>query len=124
MQDAQNTDTKLKKVSGEAKEELGTSFEYRDKLLYFRDRLNVPADLALQSELLEEAQASKLTMHPGSEKMYHNLKSHFWWSGMRRDIAIYVSKCATCQRVKIEHQRQVGTLHTLPIQSESMVILP
>ncbi|GJT98394.1 DNA/RNA polymerases superfamily protein [Tanacetum coccineum] len=51
----------------------------------------------------------------GSTKMYHDLKQHFWWSGMKRDVATFVSKCLTCQQVKIEHQRASGLLQPLEI---------
>nr|GFC94814.1 retrotransposon protein, putative, Ty3-gypsy subclass [Tanacetum cinerariifolium] len=47
--------------------------------------------------------------------MYHDLKQHFWWSGMKRDVAMYVSKCLICQQVKIEHQRASGLLQQLDI---------
>ncbi|GJR78284.1 putative nucleotidyltransferase, ribonuclease H [Tanacetum coccineum] len=45
----------------------------------------------------------------------HDLKQHFWWSGMKRDVATFVSKCLTCQQVKIEHQRASGLLQPLEI---------
>ncbi|GKB82482.1 retrotransposable element Tf2 [Tanacetum coccineum] len=51
----------------------------------------------------------------GSTKMYHDLKQHFWWSGMKRDVATFVSKCLTCQQVKIKHQRASGLLQPLEI---------
>nr|GFC27675.1 retrotransposon protein, putative, Ty3-gypsy subclass [Tanacetum cinerariifolium] len=47
--------------------------------------------------------------------MYHNLKQHFWWSGMKGDVAMFVSKCLICQQVKIEHQRASGLLQPLDI---------
>nr|GFC12291.1 putative gypsy-type retrotransposon polyprotein [Tanacetum cinerariifolium] len=47
--------------------------------------------------------------------MYHDLKQYFWWSGMKRDVATYVSKCLICQQVKIEHQRASGLLQQLDI---------
>nr|GFD15716.1 hypothetical protein [Tanacetum cinerariifolium] len=34
----------------------------------------------------------------GSMKMYHGLKQHFWWSGMKRDVATFVSRCLICQQ--------------------------
>jgi hypothetical protein len=43
------------------------------------------------------------------------LKTHYWWYGMKRDIAEYVSLCDTCQRVKAEHQRTAGLLQPLKI---------
>nr|GEW27137.1 transposon Ty3-I Gag-Pol polyprotein [Tanacetum cinerariifolium] len=47
--------------------------------------------------------------------MYHDLKQHFSWSGMKRDVAMFVSKCLICQQVKIEHQRASGLLQQLDI---------
>jgi hypothetical protein len=47
--------------------------------------------------------------------MYKDLKTHYWWYGMKRDIAKYVSLCDTCQRVKAEHQRPAGLLQPLKI---------
>ncbi|WMV08046.1 hypothetical protein MTR67_001431 [Solanum verrucosum] len=47
--------------------------------------------------------------------MYRDLRQHYWWSGMRRDIADYVSRCLSCQQVKAEHLRPGGELQRLPI---------
>ena len=62
-----------------------------------------------------EAHSSGYTVHPGGTKMYQDLKSHFWWNGMKRDIADFVSRCEICQQVKAEHQRPGGLLQPLPI---------
>ncbi|GKB29600.1 putative reverse transcriptase domain-containing protein [Tanacetum coccineum] len=42
--------------------------------------------------------------------MYQDLKSLYWWSNMKADIATYVSKCLTCAKVKAEHQKPSGML--------------
>jgi IS30 family transposase len=47
--------------------------------------------------------------------MYKDLKTHYWWYGMKRDIMEYVSLCDTCQWVKAEHQRPTGLLQPLKI---------
>ena len=47
--------------------------------------------------------------------MYQDLVRQFWWRGMKRDVAAFVSKCLTCQQVKAEHQRPAGLLQPLPI---------
>nr|GFA62827.1 RNA-directed DNA polymerase [Tanacetum cinerariifolium] len=58
---------------------------------------------------------SPFSVQPGSTKLYHDLKQHFWWSGMKRDVATFVSRCLVCQQVKIEHQRASGLLQPLDI---------
>ncbi|GJS97243.1 reverse transcriptase domain-containing protein [Tanacetum coccineum] len=75
----------------------------------------VPEDPTLREALMTEAHSSPFLIHPGSTKMYHDLKQHFWWSSMKRDVATFVSKCLTCQQVKIEHQRASRLLQPLEI---------
>ncbi|GKF37103.1 putative reverse transcriptase domain-containing protein [Tanacetum coccineum] len=58
----------------------------------------------------DESLYSKYSVHPGADKMYHELRNMYWWPGMKRDIATYVSKCLTCAKVKAEHQRPSGLL--------------
>ncbi|GJV67374.1 putative reverse transcriptase domain-containing protein [Tanacetum coccineum] len=53
---------------------------------------------------------SKYSVHPGADKMYYDLRDRYWWPGMKKDIAMYVSKCLTCLKVKVEHQRPSGLL--------------
>ncbi|GJV12031.1 putative reverse transcriptase domain-containing protein [Tanacetum coccineum] len=60
--------------------------------------------------ILDEAHKSKYFVHLGTDKMYHDLRDMYWWPGMKRDIATYVSKCLTCAKVKAEHQRPLGLL--------------
>ena len=55
-------------------------------------RLCVPATEELKRKILEEAHSSASAMHPDSTKMYHTLKGYYWWSGMKREVAEYVSK--------------------------------
>jgi hypothetical protein len=75
----------------------------------------VPNLKPIEESILREAHDSAYSIHPGSTKMYKDLKTHYWWYGMKRDIAEYVSLCDTCQRVKAEHQRPVGLLQPLKI---------
>jgi len=53
-------------------------------------------DRVLKSMILEEGHKSRFSMHPGMTKMYHDLKESFWWSGMKQDVARYMSSCLTC----------------------------
>ncbi|GJZ27871.1 putative nucleotidyltransferase, ribonuclease H [Tanacetum coccineum] len=81
-----------------------------DGSLYFMDRIWVPLVGDVRMVILNEAHKSKYSVHPGADKMYHDLRDMYWWPGMKRDIATYVSKCLTCAKVKAEHQRPSGLL--------------
>ncbi|GJT02241.1 putative reverse transcriptase domain-containing protein [Tanacetum coccineum] len=81
-----------------------------DGSLYFMDRIWIPLVGDVRMVILNEAHKSKYSMHPGADKMYHDLRHMYWWPRMKRDIAIYVSKCLTCAKVKVEHQRPSGLL--------------
>ncbi|VVA39016.1 PREDICTED: retrotransposon, partial [Prunus dulcis] len=86
-----------------------------DGALMVGTRLYVPNDEALKREILEEAHSSAFAMHPGSTKMYHTLREHYWWPFMKKEIAEYVRKCLICQQVKAERQKPSGLLQPLPI---------
>ena len=73
-----------------------------DGIVRFKNRLYVPS--AARQELCDEVHRSKLSIYPRGNKMYQNLKRHFWWPGMKREIAEYVFRFLTCQKVKAEHQ--------------------
>ena len=69
----------------------------------------------LINTILTEAHSSRHSIHPGATKMYRDLKKHFWWSRMKRDIVEFVAQCPNCQQVKYEHHRPRGTLQRMPI---------
>nr|GFA91414.1 putative reverse transcriptase domain-containing protein [Tanacetum cinerariifolium] len=64
----------------------------------------------LQTVIMHESYKSKYSVHPGSDKMYQDIKKLYWWPNMKADIATYVSKCLTSGKVKAEHQRPSGLL--------------
>ncbi|GJV16033.1 putative reverse transcriptase domain-containing protein [Tanacetum coccineum] len=81
-----------------------------DGTLCLYDRSWLPCYGDLRSVIMHESHKSKYSIHPGSEKMYQDMKKLYWWPNMKADIAAYVSKCLTCARVKAEHQRPSGLL--------------
>jgi len=74
----------------------GQDFAIKEGVLRFRGHLCIPNDTALRKELLKESHNSTLSTHPGSTKMYHDLKPYYWWAGMKRDIVDYVAQCLLC----------------------------
>jgi hypothetical protein len=84
-------------------------------VLWFKDRLVVPKDKELRNQILDEAHSSKLSIHLGSSKMYQDLKTHFWWTKMKKEIATYVVRCDNCCRVKVVHLKPTGLLQPLSI---------
>ncbi|KAK9055581.1 hypothetical protein SSX86_026665 [Deinandra increscens subsp. villosa] len=78
-------------------------------------RVWVPNTCEVKKLLLDEAHKTRYSVHPGTTKMYHDLKQNYWWPGMKRDIVKYVSKCLTCLQVKAEHQKPYGKLQPLEI---------
>jgi hypothetical protein len=83
-------------------------------VLLFKNRLCVPKGEA-REVLLDEAHNSAYSIHPGTTKMYLDLKTRYWWRGMKKEITQYVAWCDTCQRTKAEHQKPAGLLQPLPV---------
>ncbi|GJY17992.1 putative reverse transcriptase domain-containing protein [Tanacetum coccineum] len=81
-----------------------------DGTLCLNGRSWLPCYGDLRSVIMHESHKSKYSIHPGSEKMYQDMKKLYWWPNMKADIATYVSKCLTCAKVKAEHQRPSGLL--------------
>ncbi|GJW34789.1 putative reverse transcriptase domain-containing protein [Tanacetum coccineum] len=76
-----------------------------DGTLCFNGRGWLPCYGDLRTVIMHESHKSKYSIHPGSEKMYQDMKKLYWWPNMKANIATYVSKCLTCAKVKAEHQR-------------------
>ncbi|KAL2317629.1 hypothetical protein Fmac_031505 [Flemingia macrophylla] len=71
-----------------------------DGILKFDNRVCIPSNIELKKMIFEEAHKSKMSIHPGTTKMYQDLKRLFWWPGMKKEIAQYVSSCLTVKKLK------------------------
>ena len=112
----QSQDPQIIKLKEEI--EKGKKAEFQiidDGMIVKGQRMCVPEYGELKREIMEEAHSSVYAMHPGSTKMYKTLKEHYWWNGMKKEIASFVSRCLTCQQVKAEHQKPAGKIQLLPI---------
>jgi len=116
IKERQLSDPKLRRTVELLGTEKAKDFEVgSDGVLRFRYKVCILEDLEVKGMILEEGQKSHFSMHPGMTKMYHDLKKSFWWSGMKSDVARYVSSCLTCQKAKAEHRRPGGMLQQLEI---------
>jgi hypothetical protein len=83
--------------------------------LWFKERLVVPRRETLKKKILDEAHTLRYSIHPGSTKMYHDLRQQFWWTRMKHEVARYVSECDTCRKVKADYMKPRGLLQLLSI---------
>ncbi|GKD62652.1 putative reverse transcriptase domain-containing protein [Tanacetum coccineum] len=86
-----------------------------DGTLCLNNRSWLPHYGDLRTLIMHESHKSKYSIHPGSDKMYQDLKQLYWWPNMKADIATYVRKCLTCSKVKAEHKKPSGLLVQLDI---------
>ena len=84
-------------------------------MLVMKGRICVPNVDDLKRVIIEETHCSIYAMYPGNTKMYQTIKENYWWSGMKRDIVEFVSKCFVCQQMKARHQKPIETFQPLPI---------
>jgi hypothetical protein len=98
IQKGQVEDEKIQDTKCNIKEEKSPSFSEDVKgVLWYNGRICVPSIKELKDKILHEAHESTYSIHPGGNKMYHDLNATYWWYGMKRDIVKYVALCDTCQ---------------------------
>ncbi|WVZ52251.1 hypothetical protein U9M48_003331, partial [Paspalum notatum var. saurae] len=116
IREHQKDDEKLQEIHELLK--LGKAPHFREDeqgTLWYKKRTCVPNVDSIRKLILSEAHDTAYSIHPGSTKMYYDLKERFWWYSMKRAVAEYVAICDTCQRVKAEHQRPAGLLQPLRV---------
>jgi hypothetical protein len=118
IKEAQKNNKGMARIHDLMKEGKAQCFSIDDQgVIFFGKRIVVPKDHNLRHLILDEAHSSQFSIHPGTTKMYQDLKKRFWWTRMKWEIARYVTECDVCQRVKAKHLKPAGTLQSLPIPS-------
>ena len=86
-----------------------------DGTLCMHGRSWIPCYEDLRNVIMHESHKSKYSIHPGSDKMYQDMRRLYWWPNMKTDVVMYVRKCLTCAKVKAEDQGPLGLLVQLKI---------
>nr|GEV48689.1 putative reverse transcriptase domain-containing protein [Tanacetum cinerariifolium] len=123
--------TKILEAQGEASKDikalaewlrgLETHFERRDDGgIYFFDRIWIPSVGGVRKLIMDEAYTSRYSIHLGADKMHYDLRDLYWWPGMKRDIAEYVSQCLTSgyDAIWVVVDRLTKSAHLLPIRED------
>jgi hypothetical protein len=86
-----------------------------DGTLWYKNKIYVPNAQELKIMILKEMHNVPYAGHPGYQKIVVVVKSHYFWPGMKKEIAEYIVRCMECQKVKDEHRHTAGFLQPLPI---------
>eukprot|EP00253_Pinus_taeda_P020616 PITA_20616 len=87
----------------------------KDGMIHFKQRLYVPSQDKIKNLIMDEFHVSHYAGHPGYQKMITAIRKEYFWPGMKKDIAEYLSRCLECQQIKAEHQHPAGLLQPLLI---------
>ncbi|GJT83732.1 putative reverse transcriptase domain-containing protein [Tanacetum coccineum] len=108
---AQTEALKKEIIKAENLRGMDKSFKIRpDRTRCIKNQSWLPLFGNLRDLIMHESYKSKYSIHPGSDKMYQDLKKLYWWPNMKAIIDEYVGKCLTCSRVKAECQKPSGLL--------------
>jgi hypothetical protein len=98
IQRGQLEDEKVQEIKRNIMEEKSPGFSEDDEgVLWYKGMICVPNVKELKEKILREAHESAYSIHPGGNKMYHDLKATYWWYSMKRNVAEYVALCDNCQ---------------------------
>ena len=86
-----------------------------DGLLTYKNKMYIPNVVDLRIIVMDEIHQAPYYVHPGYQKTNATARKQYFWLGMKKDVAEYISKCTKCQQVKVEHRYPDGFLQPLPI---------
>ena len=116
IKQGQLTDPYLTKQKSELESRKSIDFSMSvNGTLKYKNRSCVPDNEKLKKEIHTEAHTTLYSLHPDTTKMYNDLKMHYWWPRMKKDVIEFMAKCLICQMINVEHQRPYGLLQPLQI---------
>ena len=86
-----------------------------DGLLTYKGRIYIPNVADMRRVVMEEIHQALYFGHPRYQKTIITARKQYFWPGMKRDLAEYISRCMKCQQVKVEHQHPTGLLQPLSV---------
>ena len=86
-----------------------------DGILTYKGRIYIPCVADLRRVVMDEIHQAPYSGHPGYQKTIATARKQYFWPGMKKDMAEYISRCMKCQQVKVEHQHPAGLLQPLPV---------
>nr|GFC27664.1 putative reverse transcriptase domain-containing protein [Tanacetum cinerariifolium] len=87
-----------------------------DGTLCLNARSWLPCYGDLRTVIMHESHKSKYSIHPGSDKMYQDMKKLYWWPNMKADITTYVSKeTDPMDKLARIYLKDVVTRHGIPV---------
>ena len=117
IKEGQVGDEQLDKIKENMKQRNEAAFKIHDDgSLRFKGRWCGPQKCDdLRRRHMDEGHRPPYSMHHGGDKLYKRLKGIYWWPNMKIEVAKYVSKCLTCQNVKIDHKRAMGKVQPFEV---------
>nr|GEW05259.1 putative reverse transcriptase domain-containing protein [Tanacetum cinerariifolium] len=93
-----------------------------DNTMYFIGRICIPLVGNVRTLVMDEAHKSRYLIHPEADKMYHDLRNVYWWPGIKKNIAIYISKyvakgIAACLDVSMTYHPQTDGQNVFDLRS-------
>ena len=98
IKEAQKDDPQLRKHREDALARLARDFSISEvDLLRYKGQSFVMMDSGIRREILDESHTTPYSLHPGTTKMYQDLKTLYWWPRMKKDAVDYVPRDAPIQ---------------------------
>lgn len=112
------TDPYLQRIGHLATAKPGQPYEWRDGLIYYRNRVVVPPSSPLILQLIREHHDTPMGGHSGVLRTFRRLARQYYWPSMHKVVREYVAACSICQKAKYSSLSPAGLLQPLPVPSQ------